>query len=198
MSNVQPWTQPMRNRVSPGSRAGSAIARSFSPAFDRHGLRVEDHVRREVEREVVAVDDMDPFRKPRPKRVTSAPTPTRTSADRDCPARERSGHAAQDDRETSLRALPRSPRSALDRRTGHRRTGSHSRCFGGRRRESRDHIHPRARELLLRLLRKRREPPPEMPIGRVEDSQHDVSGFGAIRNDTWNSRVTVGARYRSS
>ena len=58
-----------------------------------------------------------------------------------------------------------------------------------------DYIHPGARELLLRFLRKRRKPPSQMPIGRVEDSQHDVF---PIRNDTWNSRVTFGARYRSS
>ena len=58
-----------------------------------------------------------------------------------------------------------------------------------------DYIHPGARELLLRFLRKRREPPSQMPISRVEDSQHDVF---PIRNGTWNSRVTVGARYRSS
>ena len=58
-----------------------------------------------------------------------------------------------------------------------------------------NYIHPRARKLLLRILRKRREPPSQMPISRVEDSQHDVF---PIRNDTWNSRVTVGARYQSS
>ena len=34
---------------------------------------VEDRVRREVEREIVAVDDVHPFRKPRPKRVRRRP-----------------------------------------------------------------------------------------------------------------------------
>ena len=61
-----------------------------------------------------------------------------------------------------------------------------------------DHVHPRARQLLLRLLRERRKPPPQMPVRGVQQPQHDVSGPGAIRNATWNSRVTVGARYRSS
>ena len=43
------------------------------------------------------------------------------------------------------------------------------------------------------------KPPPEVPVRRVQESQHDVSGFdGTIRNVTWNSRVTAGARYRSS
>ena len=42
--------------------------------------------------------------------------------------------------------------------------------------DPRDHLHPRARQLLLRLLGKGRKPPPEMPIGRVQDLQHDVSG----------------------
>ena len=109
-------------------------------------------------------------------------------------------HEDQDDRGASLRAPPRSPVARRrDRRTGRRRTG---RVHALRRPTSRivvDHIHPRARQLLLRLLRERRESPPEVPVRGVQQSQHDVSGFGgAIRNDTWNSRVTVGARYRSS
>jgi hypothetical protein len=33
-----------------------------------------------------------------------------------------------------------------------------------------------------------------VPIGSVQQPQHDVSGFGtAIWNIAWNSRVTVGA-----
>jgi hypothetical protein len=49
----------------------------------------------------------------------------------------------------------------------------------------RNDIHSRARELLLRLFGKGRKPPPKVPISRVEDLQHDVSGLGAvIRNAT--------------
>jgi hypothetical protein len=62
-----------------------------------------------------------------------------------------------------------------------------------------DNLHSRARELLLCLLRKGRKPPAQMPIGGVQDPQHDVTGFGAaIRNATWKRRVIFGARYRRS
>ena len=62
-----------------------------------------------------------------------------------------------------------------------------------------NHLHPCARQLLLRLLGKGRKPPPEVPTGRVQDFQHDVTALGdAIRNATWKRRVTFGALYRRS
>src|SRR6266705_2805706 len=60
-------------------------------------------------------------------------------------------------------------------------------------------LHSRSRELLLCLLGKGRKPPSQVPIGGVQDPQHDVTRFGAaIRNATWKRRVTFGARYRRS
>src|SRR5207245_1308213 len=62
-----------------------------------------------------------------------------------------------------------------------------------------DHVHPRARQLLLRLFGEGWKPPPKMPVRRMQQLDHDVFGFaGAIRNATWNNRVTVGAWYRRS
>jgi len=47
----------------------------------------------------------------------------------------------------------------------------------------------------IEMLLRNEEAPPEMPVGSVQQPQHDVSGFGAaILNAAWNSRVTVGAR----
>jgi hypothetical protein len=61
--------------------------------------------------------------------------------------------------------------------------------------DPRNHIHTCPRQLFLSLVGERWEAPPEMPIGGVQQPQHDVSGFGAaILNAAWNSRVTVGAR----
>ena len=61
--------------------------------------------------------------------------------------------------------------------------------------DPRDYIHTCPRQLFLSLVGERWEAPPEMPVGGVQQSQHDVSGFGAaILNAAWNSRVTVGAR----
>ena len=77
MSNVQPCTQPIRMRLSPASRAGSAIARSFSPAFDRHGLAYRTTSGGELVREVVAIDDVHPVGQSRDETGASAPTPTR-------------------------------------------------------------------------------------------------------------------------
>ena len=200
MSNVQPWTQPIRNRVSPGSRAGSAIARSFSPAFDRHGLRVEDDIRRELEREVVAIDDVHPIRKPRPKRVTSAPTPTRASADRDCPARGRSGHEGQDDRGSVL-ASP-SQKSSLGVGIVEQVAGAQDRvhAVASADVEDRSRSRPSARATASSA------PPRGTTETAARGASRPCAGAsarrlrfgGAIRNDTWNSRVTVGARYRSS
>ena len=65
--------------------------------------------------------------------------------------------------------------------------------------DRRDDVHPGARQPLLRLLGETRKSSPEMPIRGVQKPQHDVPWFmGTIRNATWKSRVTVGARYRSS
>src|SRR5258707_8294885 len=61
--------------------------------------------------------------------------------------------------------------------------------------DPRDHIHTCPRQLFLPLVRERRKASPEVPVGGMQQPQHDVSGFGgAISNATWNSRVTVGAR----
>ena len=61
--------------------------------------------------------------------------------------------------------------------------------------DPRDHIHTCPRQLFLPLVRERRKASPEVPVGGVQQPQHDVSGFGAaIWNAAWNSRVTVGAR----
>src|ERR1035437_9478141 len=54
----------------------------------------------------------------------------------------------------------------------------------------RDDIHTRTRQLFLSLFRKRRKASPEVPVGSVQQPQHDFSGFGAtIWNVTWKSRV---------
>ena len=119
----------MRSRVSPGSRAGSAIARSFSPAFDRHGLRVEDRVRRELVREVVAVDDMHPLRKPRSKRVRRRPHRLRRQRIVIARHEEDGSMRARVIAERLCEPFPEVLRSGSDRRTGRRRTGRRSpRC----------------------------------------------------------------------
>jgi hypothetical protein len=41
-----------------------------------------------------------------------------------------------------------------------------------------DHLHARPRQLLLRFLRKRGEAASEMPVGRVQEPQHDVIASG--------------------
>ena len=57
------------------------------------------------------------------------------------------------------------------------------------------HVHTRPRQLFLPLLREGRKAPPEVPVGSMQQSQHNVSGLGrAIWNADWNNRVTVGAR----
>ena len=57
-----------------------------------------------------------------------------------------------------------------------------------------DDIHPGPRQLFLRLFRERGKASPEVPIGSVQQPQHEVSRFDAvIWNTVWNSRVTVGA-----
>ena len=63
----------MRSRSSPGSRAGSAIARSFSPAFDRHGRAYKTALGAELIHEIITVDDVHPLGKPCSKRVTGSP-----------------------------------------------------------------------------------------------------------------------------
>jgi hypothetical protein len=59
-------------------------------------------------------------------------------------------------------------------------------------------IQSRARELLLRLFWKHRESSPEVPVGRVDEPQHDVFAADVIRNVARNSGVTVGVSYRSA
>jgi hypothetical protein len=60
--------------------------------------------------------------------------------------------------------------------------------------DANDHIHPSPGQLFLSLFRERGKSSPEVPIGSVQQPQHDVSGFGtAIWKTVWNSRVTVGA-----
>ena len=58
-----------------------------------------------------------------------------------------------------------------------------------------DDVHARARQLPLRLLRERRKSASQVPVRGVQQPQHDVAALdGTIRNVTWNSRVTTGAR----
>ena len=65
--------------------------------------------------------------------------------------------------------------------------------------DPRDHIHTCPRQLFLPLVRERRKASPEVPVRSVQQPQHDFSGLGAvIWNVAWNSRVTLGTRYRSS
>ena len=45
--------------------------------------------------------------------------------------------------------------------------------------DRRDHIHASPRQLFLPFLRERRETSPEVPVSRMQQPQHDVSGFGA-------------------
>src|SRR6266851_4278581 len=73
MSKVLPWTHPIRIRASPGSRAGSDIARSFLARLRSTGSRIEDCARRKFIEKLVIIDDVHPLRKLRSKRVTLRP-----------------------------------------------------------------------------------------------------------------------------
>ena len=61
--------------------------------------------------------------------------------------------------------------------------------------DPRNDIHTCPRQFFVPLFGEGQKTPSEVPVGRVQQLQHDVSGFGAaISNTAWNNRVTFGAR----
>ena len=154
------------------------------PRFRPAWAGVQDGIRRELVREVVAIDDVHPLREPRSKRMTWRPHRLR---------RQRIVIARNEEdrwmRGSVLLKRPCKPFPEVRLGLGivEQVAGAQHRMHRVASRDVedlRDHVHPRARQLLLRFLRERREPPPEMPVGRVQQPQHDVSGIrGEIRND---------------
>ena len=119
---------------SPGSRAGSAIAKSFSPAFDRHGRACR-----------TTSGESSYVKSSRSTTCTHSGSRARNGMTR-CPhglrrewivvagnqeyRRMRARHAPGE----SLQALPKSQARVLDRRTGPRRIAKHAPRYGAQRR----------------------------------------------------------------
>ncbi len=170
------------------------------PRFRSAGPGVQDHVRRELVREIVAVDDVHPRRQSRSKGMGRRPHRLR---------RQRIVIAGnEEDRDMRTRMIAERPGEPFPEVFGRRGVveqvaGAQDRIdtrFVGPRRGCDAITSIRARDSFFCASSgndgKRR---PRCQSAVCSSSQHDVSGFGgAIRNDTWNSRVTVGARYRSS
>ena len=186
MSNVQPWTQPMRSRVIARFAGRQRHRQIVLAGFRSARTRVEDGVGRELIAEVVAVDDMHPRRQPRSKRVPGRPH--RLGRQRIVIARHQEHRRVRAgcDPGRSWPALPRSQVPGSGRRTGRRRTARRATAL--RRATSRivAITFIRARDSVFCASSgndgNRR---PEMPVRGVQQPQHDVPGVsGVIRNAT--------------
>ena len=146
---------------------------------------VENCIRTELVREIVAINNVYPFRKTHTKRVSGGPN--RLGRQRIVVA----WHQKYGDVRTGMIAenLGQTLPEILGRSWVVEKISSAQDCVDAVAssdiKDPRNDLHSCPGQLLLCLVGKGRKPAPEMPIGRVKDLQHDVSGFRAvIRNVT--------------